>query len=432
MYDTNHRLETEHSGSEEPPREAVLPFFSSWEAALTAANGYSSCSNRKPHVQCAARLSSSLGSFHTILTAATTISSTGDLTYAGKDPQGTEDVNVRGIPDDNLQKTHLRDLSYGLYRLPTRQRLVAFVKLFKLLDQIIMACGRRLEAISIADPANGVDLETLVAFARRIRCHVRAPPEYDDPTGADVFCVPGYFFPCPDRLMMSRSALFYSGLLRAVPPTITFKGDARSRALFWVVIQTSTPKASIFFTINNAAPWTLYNSAQKPYITGPGSYTVRTYCQAEGFYISEVTVAEFDAPAPEAGDDTVSLMSIRPSVLPSAALPNLVQQRVTTEASSASSKTSGKGSHDVYTPIPEKIEEPRLPLDTQSAREVSTTGSSVVASLAKPAPPKSDAPAKFGGLFLAETGVSDDDEDDDNEDDNDENEDDDMVGGPRK
>lgn len=89
-------------------------------------------------------------------------------------------------------------------------------------------------AFLFASVVHPIALDDLIAFARRIRCHVRAPPEYNDPTGADPFCVPGYFFPCPDRLMMSRSALFYSELLRAVPPIVTFQEDKRSASIVWV------------------------------------------------------------------------------------------------------------------------------------------------------------------------------------------------------
>lgn len=64
----------------------------------------------------------------------------------------------------------------------------------------------------------------LLGFSRRLGPNSRPPPEYNDPSGADAFCVPGYLFPCPDAQMMLRSVLFLGGaskaVLRCIPPDI--------------------------------------------------------------------------------------------------------------------------------------------------------------------------------------------------------------------
>lgn len=82
--------------------------------------------------------------------------------------------------------------------------------------------------------SESIDLESLVAYGRRIAAHVRSPPEYNDSSGTDGLCVPGYFFPCPDNLTISRSVLFQADKIRAVSPTISFTPDPRTRAMYWV------------------------------------------------------------------------------------------------------------------------------------------------------------------------------------------------------
>jgi hypothetical protein len=93
----------------------------------------------------------------------------------------------------------------------------------------IMNCSKKTLLL-----AEYVSTDAIIAFARRIRCHVRAPPEYNDPTGMDVHCVPNYFFPCPDRLAMSRTSLYHSDKPRALPPLIHLIKNPNNALFFWV------------------------------------------------------------------------------------------------------------------------------------------------------------------------------------------------------
>lgn len=196
-----------------------------------------------------------------------------------------------------VEATDAVDVAVSLWQNGTkRQRLLTLVRLAKKLTPILASCEKKLDAAAENNEENNVTLEELINYARLVAPHARAPPEYSDPTGTDPYCVPGFLFPCPDRLTMSRSCLFFSTLVRAIPPTISFTPDARSGSIYHVEITTPTEGATILYTINNTSQWLKYDPVAKFIITGPGKYIIRAYCHAEGQLASEVSLSETEVP----------------------------------------------------------------------------------------------------------------------------------------
>lgn len=134
---------------------------------------------------------------------------------------------------------------------------------------------------------------TLVGLSRRLGPHVRPPPEYNDPSGADAFCVPGYVFPCPDVAMMLRSTLFLGGtpeaMLRCLPPEIDAILQAGCTAVFKLSLESKTEDASFFYSVNldSLRP---FNPAQPPTLSAPGEYTIQAYCVAPKYLPSEMAI----------------------------------------------------------------------------------------------------------------------------------------------
>eukprot|EP01055_Gregarina_sp_Pseudo9_P003579 Gregarina_sp_Pseudo_9__3578@NODE_373_length_3017_cov_31_577233_g352_i0_p3_GENE_NODE_373_length_3017_cov_31_577233_g352_i0NODE_373_length_3017_cov_31_577233_g352_i0_p3_ORF_typecomplete_len277_score58_47CHB_HEX_C_1/PF13290_6/0_039_NODE_373_length_3017_cov_31_577233_g352_i020142844 len=150
---------------------------------------------------------------------------------------------------------------------------------------------------------------TLVGLSRRLGPHVRPPPEYSDPSGADAFCVPGYVFPCPDTAMMLRSTLFLGGtpesLLRCLPPEIDAVLQAGCTAVFKLSLTSQTENANFFYSVNldSLRP---FNATQPPTLSAPGEYTIQAYCVATGYLPSEMSIRNLRLAVQESSDSKVS------------------------------------------------------------------------------------------------------------------------------
>eukprot|EP01057_Protomagalhaensia_wolfi_P004099 Protomagalhaensia_wolfi_Nauph_80__4098@NODE_415_length_2562_cov_6_734047_g311_i0_p1_GENE_NODE_415_length_2562_cov_6_734047_g311_i0NODE_415_length_2562_cov_6_734047_g311_i0_p1_ORF_typecomplete_len259_score50_21CHB_HEX_C_1/PF13290_6/0_1_NODE_415_length_2562_cov_6_734047_g311_i0129905 len=136
-------------------------------------------------------------------------------------------------------------------------------------------------------------LGTLMGLSRRLGPHVRPPPEYNDPSGADAFCVPGYVFPCPDVAMMLRSTLFLGGspsaMMRCLPPEIDAVLQTGFTAVFKLSLTSKTEGATFFYSVNldSLRP---FNPTQPPTLSAPGEYTIQAYSVAPNFLPSEMSI----------------------------------------------------------------------------------------------------------------------------------------------
>lgn len=139
----------------------------------------------------------------------------------------------------------------------------------------------------------------MIGYSRKLAPVTQAPPEYNDPTGLDALCVPGFFFPCPDAMALSKSSLHNASVEHTVAPSIEFRPDENSAAISFIVLTTPTANAVCYFRINKNN-WMTYDTTRQPYLTGPGEYLVECFAQAQGCYPSTVNMESVVLPAEHA------------------------------------------------------------------------------------------------------------------------------------
>eukprot|EP01054_Gregarina_sp_Poly1_P005216 Gregarina_sp_Poly_1__5215@NODE_2765_length_1747_cov_76_045833_g1744_i0_p1_GENE_NODE_2765_length_1747_cov_76_045833_g1744_i0NODE_2765_length_1747_cov_76_045833_g1744_i0_p1_ORF_typecomplete_len278_score41_03CHB_HEX_C_1/PF13290_6/1e04CHB_HEX_C_1/PF13290_6/0_25_NODE_2765_length_1747_cov_76_045833_g1744_i072905 len=161
---------------------------------------------------------------------------------------------------------------------------------------------------------------TLLGLSRRLGPHVRPPPEYNDSSGADAFCVPGYVFPCPDTAMMLRSTLFLGGapeaVMRCLPPEISAVLQTGFTSAYKLHLTSSTDSANFFYSVNldSLRP---FNAAQPPTLSAPGEYTIQAYCVAPNYLPSEMSIKNLNLVVQESKIESKSssVVSQKSSVL---------------------------------------------------------------------------------------------------------------------
>jgi len=192
----------------------------------------------------------------------------------------------------------------ALNELDKRKQILTIQKMRNITEPLARRCKKTLDLIEASKKYSALNLTDVVGLAHRIAPHVRAPPEYWDPSGRDrENLIPGFLFPCPDRAMMQRAWLYHHNIRKAMPPKITFQKDKQSASIVRVNLRTLTEGGLLFYGVNTG-PWQPYNAAigAKPFLTGPGKYLVKGYCQAPGLLHSEVSMEEIELPGPSSED----------------------------------------------------------------------------------------------------------------------------------
>eukprot|EP00918_Siedleckia_nematoides_P075473 GHVU01165166.1.p1 GENE.GHVU01165166.1~~GHVU01165166.1.p1 ORF type:complete len:345 (-),score=33.29 GHVU01165166.1:124-1158(-) len=178
--------------------------------------------------------------------------------------------------DDLLRR--LDDASSSLRNLSKRRRLEVLVEMRSHLEPILIRCNNKLARIEAAEKSPALTLDTLIPFAQRIACHLKAPPDYADPTGTvTTGVVPGYLFPCPNQSMLQRALLTRIG---TAAPKIDVRPDPSNPILAVILIEcpASVEAAGygVCYSINASEP-KRYIASRPPTLRPPGEYVLRAW-----------------------------------------------------------------------------------------------------------------------------------------------------------